>query len=67
MFCQNETTFNLRDPTGTSFPVALNTNADCILSNRRSPLTVSVLCAAISVGTLHLTLEHLHRIPNSAL
>ena len=37
------------------------------MSAHKTATAVAVLCAAISGGTLHLTVEHLWRIPNCTL
>ena len=37
------------------------------MATHKTATAVAVLCAAISGGTLHLTVEHLQRMPNSPL
>ena len=37
------------------------------MAAHKTATAVTVLCAAISGGTLHLTVEHLQRMPSSTL
>ena len=55
--------YYVRDPAGTSIPVSLKMKQDSWPSIPRSPTFVADLWPATSVGTAHLVLPVLQRIP----
>ena len=59
--------FHLRDSAGTSIPVSWKMKQDCLQSTPRSRWMEADLWPATSVGTQHITLPVLQRMPFASL